>query len=153
MPLQLRGTFPVEGKANENPAEPFKDAPITGVGSTFKVAETRLGVQKLCFSPSPTAGPFGRLRKRQLGSSSQTQRFHQDHEFMIIVWSQICKQAVANLLHLSGKYGGVKATKDTTDSRESLQGNDCPLDPIKSRRRAARLSILQQLRCWTGVIF
>ena len=30
---------------------------------------------------------------------------------MIIVWSQICKQAVANLLHLSGKYGGVKATR------------------------------------------
>ena len=72
---------------------------------------------------------------------------------MIIVWSQICKHAVANLLHLSGKYGGVKATRETTESRESLQGNDCPLDPIKSRRRAARLSTLQQLRCWIGVIF
>ena len=27
---------------------------------------------------------------------------------MMIVWSQICKQSVANVLHLSGKYGGVK---------------------------------------------
>ena len=62
----------------------IRDAPITGYPSTFRVAETRLGVQKLCVSLSRTAGPFGRLRKRQLDSRSRHRGSHPDHEFMII---------------------------------------------------------------------
>ena len=49
MPLQLRGTFPVEGKANENAVEDWT-CPITSDGGTFREAETRLGVEKLCVS-------------------------------------------------------------------------------------------------------
>ena len=38
----------------------IRDAPITGGRGTFREAETRLGVQKLCVSP------FGRLRKKAI---------------------------------------------------------------------------------------
>ncbi len=74
MPLQLRGTFPVEGKANENPVE-HSTRPITNDRRTFREAETRLGVEKLCVSLHGLQGHFGRvkvLKKRQSGTKGST---------------------------------------------------------------------------------
>ncbi len=127
MPLQLRGTFPVEGKANENPVE-HSTRPITNDRRTFREAETRLGVEKLCVSLRGLQGHFGRVSLKE-----KAIRYKGFHSRTMTVRSQICKQICSKpaSFHLSGKHSGVMyGGRETT---ELLPCKTWPLDPIKSR--------------------
>ena len=139
MPLQLRGTVPVRGTANESVVEysrcsnherskdpPRKPRPGWGFRScALAFADYR-------------AGPFGRLRKgNQARSSQRAERPNGPSVRTMTLWSQICKQSWSQKsLHLPGKHGGVKWQRHYGVTT----GQDHSLDPIKSRRRAARFA-------------
>ncbi len=94
-----------------------------------------------------TAGPFGRLMKRQLGRLSRHRApttLHPYHDCLVSDLSAICSKH-ASFARQAWRGKGQGKLHEVVPRAYRATGDHGPLDPIKSRQRAARLSSLQHV--------
>ena len=147
MPLQLRGTVPVRGTANESVVEYSRCSNHERSKDSPRKPRPGWGFRSCALAFADyRAGPFGRLRKgNQARSSKRAERPNGPSVRTMTLWSQICKQSwsqkVASFARQAWRGKVAEALRSYYGAR-SFAGS------YQITAASCKICSLQQVRCW-----